>query len=45
MWWGSLPPGEQRVSWAKYPAPPLTSKRISLNIPKFAPFEEVPVSE
>jgi len=45
MWWGSLPPGEQRVMWAKYPAPPLTSKRISLNIPKFAPFEEVPVSE
>jgi cytochrome oxidase complex assembly protein 1 len=45
MWSGSLPPGEQRVMWAKYPAPPPTSKRISLNIPKFTPFEDVPVSE
>jgi hypothetical protein len=45
MWWGSLPPGEQRVNWAKYPAPSLGSKRISLNIPKFTPFEDVPVSE
>lgn len=45
MWWGSLPPGEQRVMWAKYPAPAPSSKRISLNIPKFTPFEDVPVSE
>jgi hypothetical protein len=45
MWWGSLPPGEQRVMWAKYPAPAPTSKRISLNIPKFTPFEDVPVAE
>jgi len=45
MWNGGLPAGEQRVMWAKYPAPPPTSKRISLNIPKFAPFEDVPVSE
>lgn len=45
MWAGSLPPGEQRVMWAKYPAPPPTSKRISLNVPKFTPFEDVPVSQ
>lgn len=45
MWWGTLPPGDQRVMWAKYPAPPATSKRISLNVPKFAPFEDVTVSE
>jgi hypothetical protein len=45
MWWGTLPPGEQRVMWAKYPAPPPTSKSISLNVPKFRPFEDVPVSE
>jgi len=45
MWNGGLPPNEQRVMWAKYPAPPPTSKRISLNIPKFTPFEDVPVSE
>jgi hypothetical protein len=45
MWWGTLQPGEQHTMWVKYPAPPLTSKRISLNVPKFAPFEDVPVSE
>jgi Cytochrome oxidase complex assembly protein 1 len=45
VWWGTLPPGEQRVNWVKYPAPPATSKRISLNVPKFQPFEDVPVSE
>jgi hypothetical protein len=45
VWWGTLPPGEQRVNWVKYPAPPTTSKRISLNVPKFQPFEDVPVSE
>jgi Cytochrome oxidase complex assembly protein 1 len=45
QWWGTLQPGEQRVVWAKYPAPPPTSKRISLNVPKFTPFEDIPVSE
>ena len=45
VWWGWLQPGEQHVMWAKYPAPPPTSKRISLNVPKFTPFEDIPVSE
>jgi Cytochrome oxidase complex assembly protein 1 len=45
VWWGTLPPGEQRVNWVKYPAPPATSKHISLNVPRFQPFEDVPVSE
>jgi hypothetical protein len=45
VWWGTLPAGEQRVNWVKYPAPPPTSKRISINVPKFQPFEDVPVSE
>jgi Cytochrome oxidase complex assembly protein 1 len=45
MWWGSLASGEQHTMWVKYPAPPPTSKRISLNVPKFAPFEDVPVSD
>jgi len=45
VWWGTLQPGEQHVMWAKYPAPPLTSKRISLNIPKFTPFEDVPIAD
>jgi len=45
MWWGTLQAGEQHMMWAKYPAPPPTSKRISLNVPKFTPFEDAPVSE
>ena len=45
MWWGTLQPGEQHTMWVKYPAPPPTSKRISLNVPKFTPFEDAPVSE
>jgi len=43
MWWGTLGPGEQRLQWAKFPAPPLTSKKITVYIPKFMPFEDVPV--
>ena len=45
QWWGTLQPGEQRVVWAKYPAPPATSKLISLNVPKFSPFEDILVSD
>src|ERR1700722_4843771 len=45
MWWGTLQPGEQHMMWAKYPAPPPTSKRVSLNVPKFPPFEDAPFSE
>jgi hypothetical protein len=44
IWWGNLKPGEQRANWAKFPAPPATSNKISLTLPKFPPFEDVPVS-
>jgi hypothetical protein len=36
--------GEQRVGWAKFPAPPASSTKISVHIPRFAPFEDVPVA-
>lgn len=45
MWWGTLNPGEQRLQWAKFPAPPATSKKITVYIPKFMPFEDVPVGQ
>jgi hypothetical protein len=45
VWYGDLAPGGQRLSWAKFPAPPASSTKISVTIPKFAPFEDVPVSE
>jgi hypothetical protein len=44
IWYGDLPPGEQRLQWAKFPAPPATSTKVTVYIPKFAPFEDTPVS-
>jgi hypothetical protein len=45
VWYGDLPAGEQRVNWAKFPAPPASSTKISVAIPKFPPFEDIPVSQ
>ncbi len=45
VWYGDLEPGQQRVNWAKFPAPPPSSTKISLALPKFPPFEDVPVSQ
>jgi hypothetical protein len=42
--WGDMKPGDQWLSWAKFPAPPATSTKISLRIGGFAPFEDVPVA-
>jgi len=42
---GDLPAGEQRGNWAKFPAPPASSSKISVNIPDFPPFEDVPISQ
>lgn len=42
--YGTLPAGEQRENWAKFPAPPLTSTKISINIPRFPPFEDVTIT-
>ncbi len=43
-WGAALKPGEQSLSWAKFPAPPATSTKISLSVAGFAPFEDVPVA-
>ncbi|RYG30732.1 MAG: hypothetical protein EON93_14240 [Burkholderiales bacterium] len=32
------------IIWAKFPAPPVTSRTISLNLPQVAPFDGVPVT-
>lgn len=42
---GDYVAGQQRVNWAKFPAPPATSKKITIFIPQFPPFDDVPVSE
>lgn len=45
VWYGNLPTGEQHANWAKFPAPPPSSTTISLNLPKFPPFEDVPIAQ
>lgn len=45
VFYGDLDPGQQRGSWAKFPAPPATSKKISISIPKFPPFEDVTLAD
>ncbi len=37
--------GEQMAQWAKFPAPPPSSTKITVTIPKFTPFEDVPLSQ
>jgi hypothetical protein len=36
--------GETAIVWMKFPAPPVTSRTISVNVPKVGPFDGVPVS-
>ena len=45
VFWGNFNTGEQHLNWAKFPAPPPTSSKITVYIPKFMPFEDVPVSQ
>jgi hypothetical protein len=42
---GDYAAGQQRVNWAKFPAPPANSQKISIYIANFPPFEDIPVSE
>ncbi len=44
VFWGNFEAGQQHLNWAKFPAPPPTSTKITVIIPKFMPFEDVPVS-
>nr|MDQ3028145.1 hypothetical protein [Pseudomonadota bacterium] len=45
VWHGTLEAGQQRGNWAKFPAPPASSKKITVHIPHFPPFEDIPVAE
>jgi len=45
VFYGSIAPGQQRLNWAKFPAPPASSTKITIQIPNFAPFDDVPVSQ
>jgi hypothetical protein len=45
VFWGNFDAGQQHLNWAKFPAPPPTSTKITVFVPKFMPFEDVPVSQ
>jgi hypothetical protein len=45
VFYGNYEAGQQRLNWAKFPAPPPTSNKITVFIPKFMPFEDVSVSQ
>ncbi len=36
--------GETAIVWMKFPAPPATSRTVSVNVPKVGPFDGVPIS-
>jgi hypothetical protein len=42
---GNLAPGQQKLNWVKFAAPPAGSTKISLTIQGFAPFEDLPISQ
>ena len=42
---GTYKSGQQKLNWAKFPAPPAGSKKVTINLPKFSPIEDVPVAE
>ena len=41
----SIEPGSSINLWAKFPAPPLDVKKVSIYIPGVAPMEDIPISE
>ena len=45
VYYGRIEPGQQKGNWAKFPAPPATSKKITIHIPNFPPFEDIPVAD
>lgn len=45
VFWGELEAGQQRLNWAKFAAPPPASTKVTVYIPKFMPFEDIPVAQ
>lgn len=45
MFSGYIEAGKHRTNWAKFPAPPPGSSVISVSIPNFPPFEDIPIAQ
>jgi hypothetical protein len=40
-----MAPNTQDALWVKFPAPPPSVTKISVNIPHFIPLDDVPISQ
>jgi hypothetical protein len=40
-----IPPGQAKTVWMKFPAPPATTKAVTLAIDGVQPFEDVPIQD
>jgi hypothetical protein len=44
-WFDEIAPGQQRMIWIKFPAPPPDVKSVTLQIPGAPPLEDVPIQD
>ena len=40
-----IPPNSQAPFWVKYPAPPASTTKISVQVPHFIPLDDVPITQ
>jgi hypothetical protein len=45
QWYDTIEPGESRLIWMKFPAPPADVKTVTLQVPGVPPFEDLPIQE
>lgn len=44
-YWVDLPPGASLTAWMKFPAPPATTRSVTLQVPGVPPFEDLPIQD
>jgi hypothetical protein len=44
-WYEKVPPGQEMVIWAKFPAPPAEVKAITLQLPGVPPFDDLAIQD
>ena len=40
-----IPPAQQKIFWMKFPAPPATTRTVTLNVDGVPPFEDAPITD
>src|SRR5439155_17342001 len=44
-WYDKVPPGQEMVIWAKFPAPPPEVKAVTLQLPGVPPFDDLAIQD